>query len=99
MGGSGFRAEPRRVVERDWVFAYEPACSEPGCNRAPTVKIASFWSHGPLREFKNYGLACDEHRDRLLARARVRRAALAVSDDEQIGPAEAIPLTPRDEPA
>ncbi len=73
-------------------FHYAPACSMAGCDRPPVVKIAAFWSYGPLREFKNYGLACEEHREPLLALALVRRKALAVGDDEQVGPVESVPL-------
>jgi len=76
----------------DLTFHYTPTCSVPGCDRAATSKIASFWSYGPLRERKNYGLACDQHREPLLVQAQIRRQRLAVSDDEQLGPVEAIPL-------
>ncbi len=47
-----------------------PPARQPGCDRPPTCKIAASWSYGPLRERKNYGLACDHHRDALLALAR-----------------------------
>lgn len=78
--------------EPDLTFSYAPACAAAGCDRPPTCKIAAFWSYGPLRERKNYGLACDHHRDILLALARVRRQALALGDDERVGPVELIPL-------
>lgn len=80
------------VLDRDEPFFYRPACSVPGCDLPPVVKIAAAWSNGPLAELKNYGLACDQHREPLLAMARQRRHALAVSDDEQVGPVEAVPL-------
>ena len=80
------------MVESELTFHYAPECSEPGCERPPVVKIVAAWSYGPLRERKNYGLACTRHCPPLLARARLRRAALAVSDDEQVGPVEVIPL-------
>ena len=80
----------------DPTFQYRPACSMPGCDRIPVAKIAAAWSYGPLRERKNYGLACASHRDALLDRARDRRRALAVGDDEQVGPVEAIPWSGAD---
>lgn len=76
----------------DLSFHYAPACSMSGCDRPPVVKVASFWSYGPLREFKCYGLACEEHRESLLSLAQIRRNKLAVGDDEQVGPVEAILL-------
>ena len=79
--------------EPDLTFFYVPVCSESGCERTPTFKIAAFWSYGPLQERKSYGLACDRHREALLRGAQLRRRALAVGDDEQVGPVEAIPLT------
>ena len=75
-------------------FHYESTCSAPGCSKAPRYKIAAPWSYGPLRELKNYGLACDEHRESLLERARGRRDGLAVRDDEEVGPVEAYPFEP-----
>ena len=73
-------------------FHYSITCSAPGCSVAPRYKIAAPWSDGPLRELKNYGLACKEHRDSLLNRALTSRERLAVRDDEQIGPVEVIDL-------
>ncbi len=75
-------------------FRYAAACSSPGCLEAPMYVIAAPWSHGPLRELKNYGLACDRHRDDLLVRAAGRREALLVRDDEQVGPVEVFPYDP-----
>jgi hypothetical protein len=74
-------------------FRYAAACSSPGCPEAPRYKIAAPWSHGPLRELKSYGLACELHRVALLARAEEHRQALAVRDDELVGPVEVFPLT------
>ena len=79
-------------TDLDWAFHYAPACSMADCDRSPVAKIAASWSYGPLRELKNYALACEAHREPLLALARVRREALAVGDDEQVGPVEAVPL-------
>jgi len=73
-------------------FHYSIACSSPGCSEAPRYKIAAAWSDGPLRELKNYGLACERHRESLLARALGQRERLAVRDDEQIGPVEVFEL-------
>jgi hypothetical protein len=75
-------------------FHYEALCSSPGCPEAPRYRIAAPWSHGPLHELKNYGLACERHRDSLLARAREHRESLAVRDDEQVGPVEAFSFAP-----
>ena len=79
-------------TDPDWEFHYAPACSIAGCRCPPVAKIAASWSYGPLRELKNYALACEAHREPLLTLARVRRDALAVGDDEQVGPVEAVPL-------
>ena len=73
-------------------FRYPVPCSSPGCPEPPRYKIAAPWSDGPLRELKNYGLACDRHRESLLALALVRRERLAVSDDEVVGPVEVFPM-------
>ena len=78
-----------------WEFRYAPTCSMPACDQTPMVKIAAVWSNGPLQEWKNYGLACGAHTASLLARARDRRHALAVSEDEQVGPVEVVPLADR----
>ncbi len=64
-----------------------------GCTGGSSVSgIAAPWSDGPLREWKNYGLACESHRDALVARATSRRESLAVRDDEQVGPVEVFEL-------
>ena len=77
-------------------FRYSVPCSWPGCPEAPRHKVAAPWSHGPLRELKNYGLACDGHRGPLLALAREHRDVLAVRDDEQVGPVEVFPFARAD---
>ena len=79
-------------MDPDLTFTYQPACALPDCAEPPVSKIAASWSYGPLREHKNYGLACATHRDALLARACERRRGLLVSADEQVGPVEVIPL-------
>ena len=73
---------------------YAAACQAEGCPRPPCCKIAAPWSHGPIRELKNYGLACEVHRDDLLEQARKRRETLAVGEDEALGPVAAFPLGP-----
>ena len=73
-------------------FHYRISCLSPGCPEPPRYKIAAPWSDGPLRELKNYGLACEQHRESLLARALSHRESLAVRDDEQVGPVEVIEL-------
>lgn len=73
-------------------FHYRAACFARDCARPPRFKIAAPWSYGPLRELKNYGLACEGHRDDLMAQARSRREFLAVGDDEVVGPVEAFPF-------
>ena len=75
-------------------FHYSIACSTPDCAEAPRYKIAALWSDGPLHELKNYGLACERHRDSLLARARSHHAGLAMRDDEVVGPVEVFSLVP-----
>jgi hypothetical protein len=74
-------------------FRYATACSFPDCPNPPRRKVAASWSYGPLRELKNYGLACEEHLDFLLDRARQHRESLAVGDDETVGPVEIYELT------
>ena len=73
-------------------FRYAAACSSPGCPEAPRFKIAAPWSHGPIRELKGYGLACERHLEALLARAEEHRRGLAIRDDEEVGPVEAFQL-------
>ncbi len=52
---------------RNRTFTIVLLARPPGC-RAPAVyKIAATWSDGSSRELKNYGLACEGHRDQELA--------------------------------
>jgi hypothetical protein len=75
------------------IFRHATTCSYPCCPNPPRYKVAASWSYGPLRELKNYGLACEQHRDVLLDRARQNRERLAVGDDETVGPVEIHDLT------
>ena len=78
---------------------YPVLCSRKGCSQPAAYKVAARWSDGPLREWKNYGLACESHRDALVARATSHRESLAVRDDEQVGPVEVFELPRLSEPA
>jgi hypothetical protein len=69
-------------------FRYVTGCSANGCDHSAIYKIAAAWSDGTSRELKNYGLACLEHRDSQLERARRRHQALRLSDGESVGPVE-----------
>jgi hypothetical protein len=73
-------------------FRYVATCSSPGCEDQPRYKIAAPWSNGPLRELKEYGLACQRHLDALLARAEGHRQVLGMREDEEVGPVEVFPL-------
>jgi hypothetical protein len=66
-------------------FRYQPKCSSPGCGQPATYKVAAAWSHGSSWELKNYGLACDDHRDSLLARGQLHRKGLVLVDGETVG--------------
>jgi hypothetical protein len=75
-------------------FRYRPGCSTPSCETPAVYKIASSWSDGSSRELKNYGLACDQHRDRELAAARRRHEVLRRGEDETVAPVELYRLIP-----
>jgi hypothetical protein len=75
-------------------FQYRAVCSVEGCTLLATYKIAAAWSDGTSRELKNYGLACESHRDHQLARARGRHKALRLSEGEMVGPVELYVLRP-----
>jgi hypothetical protein len=51
-------------------------------------KIAAAWSDGSSRELKNYGVACERHRETELAAARLRHSRLRLAEDEAVGPVE-----------
>src|SRR4051794_10565174 len=63
-------------------FRYASHCSVPGCRLPPRFKIAATWTSGALRELKNYGLACEAHRDALMMRGRLHREGLVLAEDE-----------------
>lgn len=67
-------------------FRYPPVCSAPHCDRPAVYKVAAPWTHGRSQELKNYGLACEAHRDSQLALARLHREGLATADGEAVGP-------------
>jgi hypothetical protein len=73
-------------------FHYTRTCSTPGCIDPPRYKIGAAWSDGPLRELKNYGLACENHLQALLDRARTQYERVAMRDDEQVGPVQVFEL-------
>jgi len=75
-------------------FHYRPICSAPGCREAAVYKVGALWSDGPRRELKNYGMACPEHRDALLARARANRDGLKLEVGEAIGEVRLYRLDP-----
>lgn len=66
-------------------FKYQPLCSSHQCGRPALYKVAAPWSNGTSKELKNYGLACAEHRDEQLARARSNREGLALAEGESLG--------------
>lgn len=75
-------------------FHYQPKCSTPGCSHPAVYKVGATWSDGTSRELKNYGLACEAHRDGLLARARQRRDQLRLAEGESAGPVVLYRLEP-----
>jgi hypothetical protein len=68
------------------VFQYLPACSDPKCKEPAVYKVGAVWSDGTSRELKNYGLACEAHRDSQLDRARSHRDGLKLAEGESVGP-------------
>jgi hypothetical protein len=75
-------------MEPERVFRYQPACGAPGCQALAVYKVAAAWSDGTSRELKNYGLACEAHRDSQLARARDDHRGLRLADGETVGAVE-----------
>ena len=67
-------------------FQYIPTCSTPKCGQPAVYKIAAPWSNGTSRELKNYGLACEAHRDSQLALAQLHREDLKLAEGETVGP-------------
>ncbi len=68
------------------LFRYRPACSAVGCDAPAIYKIAATWRDGSSRELKNYGLACEAHRETALAAARRHLEGLLLAEDETVGP-------------
>jgi hypothetical protein len=67
-------------------FHYLPTCSESGCKQPALYKLGAVWSDGTSQELKNYGLACEAHRECQLARAHRHRDGLRLADGETVGP-------------
>lgn len=78
----------------DTPFSYRPICSSPGCDRTAKFKIAASWSDGTSREFKSYGIVCEEHREAQVEAARLRSARITRTADEIVGPVEVFVLKP-----
>jgi hypothetical protein len=66
-------------------FHYKPSCSAANCDKSAVYKIAAAWSNGTSRELKNYGLACEYHRDSQLALAQQHRQGLRLAEGESVG--------------
>jgi hypothetical protein len=75
-------------------FHYQPRCSAPGCGQPAVYKVAAAWSNGTSQELKNYGLACEAHRDSQLARARANRQGLKTAEGETVGEVGLYQLLP-----
>lgn len=67
-------------------FRYQPICSSRDCGQPASYKVAAAWSNKTSHELKNYGLACEAHRDSLLAEAKIRQKGLALAEGESLGP-------------
>jgi len=76
------------------VFHYLPQCSVPHCDLPARFKVGATWSDGTSRELKNYGLACELHREAQLDRARRHRDGLRLTDGETVGPVTLFVLEP-----
>jgi hypothetical protein len=75
-------------------FQYQPRCSAANCDRPAVYKIAAPWSNGTSHELKNYGLACEAHRDSQLARAHLHRKDLPLAEGETLGAVGVYKLEP-----
>jgi hypothetical protein len=73
-------------MEPEKAFHYRPGCTAVGCQEQALYKIAATWSDGTSHELKNYGLACELHRDAQLEIARRRHAILKLAEGETVGP-------------
>ena len=75
-------------------FHYQPRCSAPRCNQPAVYKVAAPWSNGTSHELKNYGLACEAHRDSQLALAQLHRQGLSLAEGETVGAVGLYALEP-----
>jgi hypothetical protein len=75
-------------------FRYRPKCSHPDCGEPAAFKVGAVWSDGTSRELKNYGLACEAHRQSQLQRAFKNRDGLKLADGETVGPVALFVLEP-----
>lgn len=75
-------------------FQYLPRCSERACERPAEFKIGAPWMDATHQELKHYGLACKEHREPLLTRARAHRDRLVVIEGEAVGPVALYQFAP-----
>ena len=75
-------------------FHYQPTCSRPDCGQPAVYKVAAPWSNGTSRELKNYGLACEAHRDSQLALAQLHRQGLKLAEGETVGTVGLYQLDP-----
>ena len=75
-------------------FQYTPICSASECGGEAVYKIAAEWSNGISRELKNYGLACESHRDSQLARGQIHSEGLRLAEGETVGPVGVYRLHP-----
>ncbi len=66
-------------------FRYQPRCYAPKCGQPAVYKVAAPWSNGTSHELKNYGLACEAHRDSQLALARLHSQGLLLAEGETVG--------------
>lgn len=57
-------------------------------------KIAASWSYGTVKELKNYGICCEEHRDTLFKRAAANHEAFHAAEGEVVGPLATYRLVP-----
>jgi hypothetical protein len=69
----------------DKLFHYVPICSAPNCGKPAVYKVAAPWSNGKSHELKNYGLACEAHRDSQFARAQLHCKGLVLAEGETVG--------------
>ena len=72
-------------MDDDKAFQYTPKCSTPRCGKPAAFKVAAPWSNGTSHELKNYGLACETHRDSQLALAKLHSQGHVLADGETLG--------------